>query len=170
MSQLRVTNISNVGGTKTATSDNITDVGNRNDVAYAQLNKIAGQSFTSGHQNILLDETFVNKNITLSSNQITFALSGVYQITVGMRFANDAGDVWTGVNLWNSTTGIVGNSYGTGNVIGDPGPGSWTFFANITNISVQYFIRLYRSGSVLTQATPDLNSGRAIVVTIVKVS
>jgi hypothetical protein len=170
MSQLRVNNISNVAGTKSATSDNVTDVGNRNDVAYAQFNKISAQAFTSGHQNILLDETFVNKNITLSSNQITFALSGVYQITAGMRFANDAGDVWTGVNLWSSTTGIVGNSYGTGNVSGEPGPGSWTFLANITNISVQYFIRLYRAGSVMSQQTPDTNAGRAIAVTIVKVS
>lgn len=170
MSQLRVNNISNVGGTKTSSSDTMLDVANRNDVAYAQLNKVGGQNFTSGHQNILLDENFVSKNITLSSNQITFALPGVYQITMGMRFANDAGDSWTGVNLWNSTTGIVGNSYGTGNVSGDPGPGSWTFLANITNTSVSYYIRLYRAGSVLSQLTPDTNAGRAIAVTIVKVS
>lgn len=137
--------------------------------AYAQFNKIAGQSFGSGHQNVLLDETFVSKNITLSSNQITFALPGVYQISMGMRFANDAGDSWTGVNLWSSSTGIVGNSYGTGNVSGDPGPGSWTFLANITNTSVSYYMRLYRAGSVLSQLTPDINAGRAIAVTINKI-
>jgi hypothetical protein len=169
MSFLRVGNIQNVGATKTATSDNITDVGNRNDIAYAQINKIAGQTMASGFDTILLDEILNNKNITISSNSIFFALPGVYSINIGFRFGS-AGDAWTGVRLFNATTGAVGTSFGTGNVTNDPGPAMFNFFANIVNTSLGYSLQTYRAGATMAVATPDTSAGRAFVTTIVKVS
>jgi hypothetical protein len=169
MSFLRVGNIQNVGATKTATSENITDVGNRNDIAYAQINKIAGQTMASGFDTILVDEILNNKNITISSNSIFFALPGVYSINVGFRFGS-SGDAWTGVRLFNATTGSVGTSFGTGNVSNDPGPAMFNFFGNIVNTSVGYSLQTYRAGATMGVATPDTSAGRAFVSTIVKVS
>jgi len=136
--------------------------------AYAQFNKISAQSFGGGFTTIALDETFVNKNIELIGNNIKFAVPGVYKIDVGMRFGTTS-DSWTGCRLFNSTTGIVGISYGTGNVSNDPGPVTFNFLANVTNASPQYSLQIYRNGGNWTQATPDLNAGRAIVATIHKV-
>jgi hypothetical protein len=119
----------------------------------------------------LWDEVAVSKNITLSSNQIFFALPGVYQITLGMRIGNTAADVWTGINVfYPATSTIVAQSYGTGNVTNDPGPMQFTLLVNITNTAQAYQVRLYRAGGTLVQTTPDTAAGRAIVMTIVKVS
>ncbi len=137
--------------------------------AYAQINKIAGQSFGAGHQNILWDEIPVSKNITLSGNQIYFAVPGVYHITVGLRVGT-AGDIWTGMNVYHpGTSTMIANSYGTGNVTNDPGPLFFALLVNITNVNSPYQIRLYRDSGSLSQATPVSNAGRAIVGTIVKV-
>jgi hypothetical protein len=171
MSELRVNSIGNLSGTKVDTTHDIVDVALRNDVAYAQINKIAAQSFTTGHQNILWDEVAVSKNISLSSNQISFALTGVYQVTVGMRFGNTATDAWTGINVfYPATSTIVAQSYGTGNVTNDPGPMQFTLLADITNTNQPYQVRLFRAVGSLVQTTPDTGAGRAIVMTIVKVS
>lgn len=171
MSQLKVGSISNLSGSKIDSTDDIIDVGLRNDVAYAQINKIAATSFGSGHQNILWDEITVSKNITLSSNQILFALPGVYQITVGMRIGNTATDAWTGINVFYPTTNtIIARSYGTGNVANDPGPFQFTLLAEITQANSPYQVRLYRGGGSLVQTTPDTEAGRSIVMNIVKVS
>ncbi len=168
MSNLRVSNIQNLAASKTATSDNVTDVANRNDIAYAQVNKIAGQTMNTGFDTILLDEVTVSKNITLTSNLIYFSVAGVYHINVGWRFGS-AGDAWTGVRLYNATAGEVGKSYGTGNVTNDPGPAMFNFLANITNTGVGYSLQTYRTSS-MGVATPDTNAGRAFVATIIKVS
>lgn len=167
MSTLKVSNISNIDGTKNATTNDISDVANN--IAYAQVNKIAGQTMASGFDSILLDEVTVSKNITLASNSLTFAIAGVYQISVGWRFGS-ASDSWTGVNLWNATTGIVGQSFGTGNVNNDPGPAMFTFLANVQNISVSYRLRTFRGGATMAVITPNTDAGRAFVATIVKVS
>ena len=170
MSQLRVSSIAGTAGTPAASISNIASVSNRDDVAYAQINKIAGQSFGSGHMNILWDEVTTSKNITLLSNQISFALAGVYQITVGMRIGT-ASDVWSGVNLYHpSTDTILARSYGTGNVSNDPGPFQFVFLAEITAVNSPHQVRLYRAGGTLAQATPDIQAGRAITMTILRVS
>lgn len=150
---------------RVATLENI-----ENTKAYAQINKTTGQAFGSGFMTITLDEILFAKNIQLVSNQIRFSYPGVYRVTAGMRFANDAGDSWTGLSLYNATAGRVGISYGTGNVSGDPGPVEFSFFAQVTNVSVDYALQLYRAGSVMTQLTPAGNAGKAIAATIEKVS
>lgn len=171
MSQIRVNSIGNLDGSKIDSTSDIVDVGLRNDVAYAQINKIAATSFGSGQQNILWDEVTTSKNISLLSNQIYFALAGTYQITVGMRIGNTASDSWTGINVfYPATSTIVAQSYGTGNVANDPGPMQFTLLADITNTAQPYQVRLYRAGGTLVQTTPDTAAGRAIVMTIVKVS
>lgn len=169
MSTLRVSNISNLGGTKDATTNDISDVADRNDIAYAQINKIAGQTMASGFDTILLDEIPISKNISLSSNLIYFSMAGVYHINVGWRIGT-AADVWTGVRLYNATAGTVGTSYGTGNVANDPGPMMFNFLANITNTSVGYSLQVYRGGATMAVITPATDAGRAFVSTIVKVS
>lgn len=170
MSTLRVNNISTTSGTPSASTTNLTYVANRNDVAYAQINKIAAQTFGSGHQNILWDEVTTSKNISLSGNQIYFAVAGTYQITVGMRVGS-ATDSWTGANVYYvGGNSIVAKSYGTGNVANDPGPFLFNMLVDIAYTAVPYQVRLYRNGGSLTQATPDTEAGRAIVMTIIKVS
>jgi hypothetical protein len=170
MSTLRASNISNLGGTDSVTPTELELLVNRDDKAYAQINKIAAQSFTSGHQNILMDEIINAKNISLASNQITFSLPGIYLINIGFRWGS-GGDVWSGVNLWSSTTDIVGQSFGTGMInSADPGPAMFNMLANVQNTSVSYFLRLYRSSGTLAVATPETAAGRAFVSTIVKVS
>lgn len=138
--------------------------------AYAQINKIAGQTFSSGHQNILWDEIVNNKNITLSSNQIAFSYAGVYSISLGMRVGNVADDSWTGINVFHpGTNTIIARSYGTGHVTNDPGPINFSLLVNITEANSPYQIRLYRASGTLVQGTPDVQAGRAIVATIFKV-
>lgn len=136
-----------------------------NKKAYAQINKTTLQAFGSGFMTIQLDEILFQRNIQLVGNLIRFTYPGVYRVTAGMRFANDAGDSWTGLSLYNATAGRVGISYGTGNVAGDPGPVEFSFFANVTNVSVDYALQLYRAGSVMTQLTPVANAGKAIAAT-----
>jgi hypothetical protein len=138
--------------------------------AYAQINKIAGVTFGSGHQNIAWDEIVNNKNITLSSNQISFAYTGIYNLNVGMRIGSTSSDVWTGVNVYHPETDtIIARSYGTGNVVNDPGPFHFSLLVNITQANSPYQIRLYRAGGTMVQATPDVQAGRAIVATIYKI-
>lgn len=139
--------------------------------AYAQFNKIAGATYGSGHQNIVLDESAIASNISLNTSNglITFSATGVYMVTVGWRFGT-AGDVWTGANLATASGTIVGRSFGTGNVVNDPGPVLFSFMANVTDISTGYYLRLYRAGGSMALATPDTQAGRAIVSTIVKIS
>lgn len=142
----------------------------RDDKAYCQVNKIDGQSFTTGHQNILLDDIEKAKNITLASNQLTFALPGIYSINVGFRWGSGT-DTWSGVNLYNATAGIVGRSFGTGQLnSSDAGPAMFNFMADVQDTSVAYYLRLYRAGGTLAIVTPDTEAGKAIVATIVKVS
>jgi len=171
MSQLRVNNIGNLDGSKIDSTSDIVDVALRNDVAYAQINKIAATSFGSGHQNILWDEVTTSKNISLLANQIYFALPGTYQITLGMRIGNTAADVWTGINVfYPATSTIIARSYGTGNIANDAGAMHYTLLVDITNANQPYQVRLYRASATLIQSTPDTEAGRAIVMTIVKVS
>lgn len=162
-STIKVDTLQTTAGTH---SSNVTEVA----VAYAQINKISAVSFGSGHQNIGWDEILNNKNITLSGNQIYFAYAGVYHVTLGMRIGNTASDSWTGINMYYpGTNTIVAKSYGTGNVTNDPGPFHFSLLVNITNPNQPYQLRLYRAGGSLIQSTPDIEAGRAIVATIIKV-
>jgi hypothetical protein len=133
--------------------------------SYAQINKITLQNFGTGFNTIALDEILFERNISLVGNLVRFVHPGVYKISVGMRFANNAGDSWTGASLWNATAGRVGISYGTGNVSGDPGPVEFTFMANVTNVNVDYALQLYRASSIMSQLTPDSNAGKAVAAT-----
>lgn len=141
----------------------------QNQTSYGQFNKIAGQTMANGFDTILLDESVFTKGISLSSNALTFSLAGVYFITIGFRFGT-ASDAWTGVRMFNATVGEVGKSFGTGNVINDPGPANFSFMANITNISVPYLVQTFRGGATMAVATPNTDAGRSFVVTVHKVS
>jgi len=163
------TTLSATASVGTSTTQIATTAFVKNETAYAQINKIAGQTLASGFDSILLDEVVFSKNISLVANQIKFDLAGVYHINVGWRFGT-ASDAWTGVRLFNTTAGTVGTSFGTGNVINDPGPVMFGFLANITNISVNYSLQTYRAGANMAVATPDVQAGRAFVSTIIKVS
>jgi hypothetical protein len=139
--------------------------------AYAQFNQIAGSTYSSGHQNVALNESVVASNISLNTSNglITFSQTGVYMITIGWRFGS-ASDAWTGVNLATAAGTVVARSFGTGNVTNDPGPAMFSFMANVTDISTGYYLRIYRAGASMAIATPDTEAGRAIVSTILKVS
>jgi hypothetical protein len=139
--------------------------------AYAQFNQIAGSTYSSGHQNVALNESVVASNISLNTSNglITFSQTGVYMITVGWRFGS-ASDAWTGVNLATASGTVIARSFGTGNVVNDPGPAMFSFMANVTDISTGYYLRIYRAGATMAIATPDTEAGRAIVSTILKVS
>ena len=67
MSTLRVSNISNLGGTKDATTNDISDVADRNDIAYAQVNKTDGQTMATGFDTILLNNIVFSKNISMTN-------------------------------------------------------------------------------------------------------
>jgi hypothetical protein len=111
-----------------------------------------------------------NKNVSLSSGSIVFAKTGVYEFTVGMRFGTGA-DIWTGVNLFNaSTSTLLAQSYGTGNVANDPGPVSWQFLATVSSTSNLHDIRIYRGGGTVLTATPDVNAGWTYTCTIKRLS
>jgi hypothetical protein len=142
-----------------------------NEKAYAQFAKIAGLTYGAGHQNITFDESQLANNISLNTTNglITFTHPGAYMITVGWRFGT-AGDVWTGVNLATASGTIIARSFGTGNVVNDPGPAMFSFLANVTDVSTGYYVRIYRAGGSMALATPDTEAGRAIVSTIVKIS
>ena len=168
MSTIRVNNISTTSGSPAASTSNVAAAANR-DVAYGQFNKIAAQSFPSGYTTILLDQTTVSKNITLTSNALYFSLPGVYQITLGLRFGA-ASDAWTSCRLYNVTAGEVGTSYGTGCVASDPGPVTFIFLADVSNTSVGYSLQMYRNGGTWDMATPSAGNAKAIVVTVTKVS
>lgn len=169
MSTIRVNNISTVGGAPSVATSSVASVGNRDDVAYGQFNKIAAQSFPSGYTTILLDQTTVSKNITLTSNALFFSVPSVYQITVGLRFGS-AVDAWTSTRLYNATAGEVGTSYGTGCVSNDPGPVTFIFLADVSNTAVGYNIQMYRNGGTWDMATPSAGNAKAIVTTVIKVS
>jgi len=141
-------------------------VNDRGDKAYAQVNKVAGQTMNTGFDTILLDNIVFSKNISLVGNQIQFQLPGVYHVNVGWRFGT-AADAWTTARLWNTTTGEVGISYGTGNVTNDPGPAHFNFLANITNVSVNYSLQTYRTA---TMAVTNVGIGYSFAATIIKVS
>lgn len=139
--------------------------------AYAQFNQISGSTYPSGHQNIAFNESALASNIALNTSNglITFTHPGAYMITVGWRFGS-AGDAWTGVNMINASGTVIARSFGTGNVTNDPGPAMFSLLANVTDVSVGYYLRIYRAGATMAIATPDTEAGRAIVSTIVKIS
>jgi hypothetical protein len=135
--------------------------------AYGQFNKIGGVAFGANFNNIVLDETVFSKNISLSSGNLLFTIPGIYKIDVGFRFGTGS-DVWTGCRLFGNGS-IRGISYGTGQFTNDPGPVTFNFMAEITNVDVAYTVQLYRNSSGNSMATPFTDAGRAIVVTVSKV-
>jgi hypothetical protein len=135
--------------------------------AYGQFNKIGAVAFGANFNNIVLDETVFSKNISLSSGNLVFTLPGIYKIDVGFRFGSGS-DVWTGCRLFGNGS-IRGISYGTGQFANDPGPVTFNFMAEITNVDVAYTVQLYRNSSGNSVATPFTDAGRAIVVTVSKV-
>jgi hypothetical protein len=136
--------------------------------AYGQFNKISSVTFAANFNNIVLDETAFSKNISLSSGNLVFALPGIYEINVGFRFGSGS-DVWTGCRLFGDGS-IRGISYGTGQIAtSDPGPVTFNFMAEITNIATSYTVQVFRDSSGNSIATPNASAGRAIVVTISKV-
>lgn len=169
MSTLRVNNISDISGASPSTTAAISTVSTRADVAYGQFNKQTAQSFPSGYTTVLLDETTVSKNVTLSGNSLYFSLSGVYQVTLGLRFGA-ATDAWTSARLYNVTAGEIGTSYGTGCVASDPGPVTFIFLVNVVNTAVGYSLQIFRNGGTWDMATPVAGNARAIVCTVNKVS
>jgi|LakMenE18May11ns_1017448.scaffolds.fasta_scaffold9731249_1 hypothetical protein len=136
--------------------------------AYGQFNKIGSVTFGANFNNVVLDETAFSKNISLSSGNLVFALPGIYEINVGFRFGSGS-DVWTGCRLFGDGS-IRGISYGTGQITSsDPGPVTFNFMAEITNIATSYTVQVFRDSSGNSIATPNGSAGRAIVVTISKV-
>lgn len=141
------------------------------DEAYAYLYHNSIITFAANaHTRIPWSTITNNKNVTLSSGSVIFGRTGVYEVTVGMRFGA-GGDIWTGVNLFNaSTSTILAYSYGTGNVSNDPGPVSWQFLANVTSTTNSHDIRIYRANGTLATAVPDGNAGWAYTATFKRLS
>jgi hypothetical protein len=138
-----------------------------NYAAYGQFNMTTGGSFGSGFFKFPLNETSYSKNISLSSGNILFEQTGIYNIVVGTRFGS-GGDIWTGVRLFGNSVS-VGTSFGTGNIANDAGPLVFNFMARISNIAVSYELQGYRDSGTWGQATPVANAGKALVCTINKV-
>lgn len=170
MSTLRVNNIAVTSGTPATATTNLTTIGNRDDAVYAQFNRLTGYSTAAGQNKIPLDNTYIAKNISLnpSTSEITFVYPGVYRIDVGFRFGTGS-DVWNGVNMATAAGTQINASFGTGQIANDAGPAMFSFLVNITNVSVNYIIRMYRNSSGNTVATPDTSAGSATVVTIARV-
>jgi hypothetical protein len=126
--------------------------------AYAYYN--SGVTFAANANTKIPFDTFLNnKNVTLSSGSFVFARTGIYEVTLGMRLGT-GGDIWTGVNLYNASTAtVLARSYGTGNVVNDPGPVSWQFLVNITSTTNLHDIRVYRAGGTLATVSTDASAG-----------
>jgi hypothetical protein len=109
---------------------------------------------------IPFNTTYMSSGISLSGNAFTFTNAGVYALDWGCR-PGTASDVWTVVDLYNSTEGIVGRSFGFGTAGSEVGARTAHFMAEVTNTSVSYNLRITRSSSMAiiepaeTQPEPD---------------
>ena len=150
------------------------------DEAYGQfIYDGAGLTAASGNTVIPFTSLVNSKNLTLSNSPVIgamlFTKPGIYEFSVGHRFGS-GGDVWTGVNLFNTALAtVLARGYGTGMVGGtDPGPVSYSFLGQITGTSSSgapyHQMRIYRGGSALTMSDPDDNAGYQITCTVKRLS
>lgn len=137
-------------------------------LAYGQFNGTAAQTFSgNAFTKVILNEALYNKNITLSNNSLLFAQTGYYDLKFGLRFGT-GGDDWTGCRLFGDNA-LRGSSFGTGNVVNDPGPVTFNFIAKIENASATYDLQMFRNSAALTTSNPVANAGKAYVLTINKI-
>jgi len=140
---------------------------------YAQFSKVAGQSFTGSGgttwETFQLDTIVYNNGISLNTSlyQISFTYPGAYFITIGFRWGGGS-DVWTGVRLYGDGS-EKGKSFGTGNVVNDPGPAFFQMIAFITNTGATYELQLWRNVASLSVATPNATAGHAFVSTFIRI-
>lgn len=150
------------------------------DEAYGQfIYDGAGLTAPSGNTVIPFTSLVNSKNLTLSNSPVIgamlFTKPGIYEFSVGHRFGT-GGDVWTGVNLFNTALAtVLARGYGTGMVGGaDPGPVSYSFLGQITGTSSSgapyHQMRIYRNGSTLGMLDPDDNAGYQITCTVKRLS
>jgi hypothetical protein len=138
-----------------------------NYAAFGQFNVTSGTTYGFGFFKLVLNETAFAKNISLSSGSLLFAQTGYYNVNIGFRFGT-ASDAWNGIRIYGDSA-TRGTSFGSGNVVNDPGPATFNLVAKIENASVPYDVQAYRGGGAWTPATPDTNAGRFVVVTVNKV-
>lgn len=137
-------------------------------LAYGQFNGTSAQTFAgNAFSKVILNEAVNNKNITLSSNSLLFSQTGYYDLKFGMRFGTGADD-WTGCRLFGDNASR-GSSFGTGQVVNDPGPITFNFIAKIENTSATYDFQIFRNSTTLLTSVPVANAGKTYVLTINKI-
>jgi hypothetical protein len=137
-------------------------------LAYGQFNGTAAQTFAgNAFSKVILNEAVNNRNITISSNSLLFAQTGYYDLKFGLRFGTGSDD-WTGCRLFGDNASR-GSSFGTGNVVNDPGPVTFNFIAKIENSSATYDLQMFRNGATLATSNPVANAGKTYVLTINKI-
>jgi hypothetical protein len=137
-------------------------------LAYGQFNGNSAQTFAgNAFTKVTLNETVYNKNISLSSNSLLFSQTGYYDLKFGLRFGT-GGDDWTGCRLYGDNASR-GSSFGTGNVLNDPGPVTFNFIAKIENASATYDLQMFRNSATLATSNPVANAGKTYVLTINKI-
>lgn len=104
---------------------------------------------------IPFNTSYISNGITLSSNAFTFDSAGIYAVDWGCR-PGTAADVWSVVDMYNATTGIVGKSYGFGTSGTEVGARSVHFMVQISNTAVSYNVRMSRASSMAI-IEPDEN-------------
>jgi hypothetical protein len=137
-------------------------------LAHGQFNGNSAQTFAgNAFTKVTLNETVYNKNISLSSNSLLFSQTGYYDLKFGLRFGT-GGDDWTGCRLYGDNASR-GSSFGTGNVLNDPGPVTFNFIAKIENASATYDLQMFRNSATLATSNPVANAGKTYVLTINKI-
>ena len=134
-----------------------TQINNMSTYGYFSFN--SGTTIASGvGVTIPFNNTYLSNGISLSSNSFTFSRTGIYMLDWGCR-PGTASDVWSVIDLYNSTTGIVGKSFGFGTIATDVGARTAHFMAQITNTSVAYTLRMSRSSSMAIDDPAESQAG-----------
>lgn len=120
--------------------------------AYANF-AVAGAALTvnsAAAYTIPLNVDVAHSGITLNTStyEFNFAEAGVYMFVISYRVGPNGGDVWTNMNVYNATTGVIGKSAGYGNAgSNDPGLYTPTLMAVVSDPTKNYVLRLNRAAT-----------------------
>ena len=124
---------------------------------YAEFRRLTGQTFNSGWTSASWSSQPFGNGITLVGGagvNIKFSYTGVYFFTWSFRTGQNGGDVWNAGALRSGGVSY-GYSYGSGNLTGgDPNGITYTFMAQITDVSLNYQLDMYRGGFSCTTDNP----------------